>query len=135
NEKDIFGEADFLPSQVTDCPYPDVEQPVSEIVDNPAERTITQNLNTDAVDNDEARAITPGTSTDQIMPSSNLSVVKNNANEPVGSTSITPSPLTTVCCRRNQLDHCQQLRQEKTANQTDVKSNLLSSLILPRRMK
>ncbi|XP_072403230.1 uncharacterized protein [Diabrotica undecimpunctata] len=112
---DIFGEADFLPSQVTDRPNPEVEQTVSEVVDNPAERTITPNLNTGAVDNDEARAIIPGTSADQIMPSSHSSVVNNNANElvastsaahttvlnnnaiePIASTSTAPSLLTTV---------------------------------------
>lgn len=93
---DIFGGADFLLSKVTDRPNPEVEQSVSEIVDNSAERTITPNLNTGAVDNDKARAITPGTSADQIMPSSNLSVVNNNVIESIAFTSTAPSPLATV---------------------------------------
>lgn len=89
----IFGEADFLPSQVTDRPNPELEQSVSEIVDNPAERTITPDLNTGTIDNVEAKAITPGASIDQTMPSSNSSVVNNNANEPVASTSIAHTPV------------------------------------------
>lgn len=43
--------------------------------------------------NDEVRAITPGTSADQSMPSSNSSVVNNNANEPVASTSTAHTPV------------------------------------------
>jgi hypothetical protein len=84
---DIFGEAAFLPSRVTDRPNPEVEQSVSEIVDNPAEITITPNLNTGTVDKVEVRAVTPGSSIEHTMPSKDSFAVNNNANEPVNSTS------------------------------------------------
>lgn len=45
----LFGETDFLPNKVTYPPNPEVESSVSEIVENPAERTITLNLNVGTV--------------------------------------------------------------------------------------
>lgn len=72
--------------RVTDRPNPELQQSVTEIVDNPAEITITPNLNTGTVDNVNARAITPGSSIEHTMPSRNSFAVNNNANDPVAST-------------------------------------------------
>lgn len=99
---DIFGEADFLPSQVTDRPNPDLDPEL--------------NLNTSTVDDGETRdgscSSIQVSFTDQPMLSSNSSdvnnepvaftssvhsqVLKDNAIEPIESTSTTHSPFATV---------------------------------------
>lgn len=97
---DIFGEADFLPSQVTDRilvnPEPEQSLSVPEITDNLEERILTPNPTIGTVENDEARTLTPAISTYQTMTTSNPSVLNNNANEPVASTSTARSPLATT---------------------------------------
>ncbi|KAG5897601.1 hypothetical protein JTB14_019549 [Gonioctena quinquepunctata] len=98
-----FGEADFLPSQVTDriLPNPGTEQSLSvpQITENPEERTLTPNLTIGI-----ARILTPrATTSDVFSPElltvqnmtslSRLSILSNNADEPVASTSSAHSPL------------------------------------------
>ncbi|XP_022829429.1 uncharacterized protein LOC111359389 [Spodoptera litura] len=97
---DIFGEADFLPSQVTDriLPNPEPEQSssVQETTANVENRPYTPNPTIDTVEFNEARALTQVTSTDQATTSINQSLPINNANEPVASTSRARTPLATT---------------------------------------